>query len=132
MPDGSRFRDDRWTPLRHAAELFLLSLRADPPEGRRPLRKEASDGHFSHIRFLVRWMAAENVRCFRDPDQDPVDRFVAMLRARAGRHASRLSLRPAEGYPGTIRPLPMHPDQLAVHPMMDPIPAGSVGTPHRK
>src|SRR3546814_954348 len=96
MPDGSRFRDDRWTPLRHAAELFLLSLRADPPEGRRPLRKEAIDGHFSHIRFLVRWMAAENVRCFKDLDQDAVDRFVAMLRARPGRNASRLSLRPAE------------------------------------
>src|SRR3546814_15291691 len=69
MPDGSRFRDDRWTPLRHAAELFLLSLRADPPEGRRPLRKEAIDGHFSHIRFLVRWMAAENVRCFKRSEE---------------------------------------------------------------
>jgi integrase len=132
MPDGSRFGDDQWTPLRHAAELFLLSLRGDPPEGRMPLRKETVDGHFSHIRFLVRWMAAENVRCFKDLDQDAVDRFVAMLRARPGRNASRLSLSTAEGYLGTIRTFHMQRDKLDDAPLMAPPRAGSVGKRHWK
>src|SRR3546814_6334767 len=113
MPDGSRFRDDRWTPLRHAAELFLLSLRADPPEGRRPLPSEAIVGHFSHIRFLVRWMAAENVRCFKDLDQDAVDRFVAIFLPLPGRNSLRLSLITAVCFLSTSLPFPLPRPPLA-------------------
>src|SRR3546814_3127727 len=77
-------------------------------------------GNFSHVRFLVRWMAGENVRCFKDLDQDAVDRFVAMLRARPGRNASRLSLSTAEGYLGTIRTFHMQRDKLDDAPLMAP------------
>lgn len=132
MPDGSRFGDGQWTPLRHAAELFLRSLRADPPEGRMPLRKETVDGHFSHIRFLVRWMAAENIRYFRDLDQDTVDRFVAMLRARPGRNGASLSLSTAEGHLGTIRTFHMQRDKLDDAPSAAPPRAASIGKRHWK
>src|SRR3546814_13045774 len=77
-------------------------------------------------------MAAENVRCFKDLDQDAVDRFVAMLRARPGRNASRLSLSTAEGYLGTIRTFHMQRDKLDDAPLMAPPRAGSVGTRHWK
>lgn len=132
LPDGSRFSGDQWTPLRQAAELFLLSLRSDPPEGRMPLRKETIHGHFSNIRFLVRWMAAENLRCFGDLDQDAVDRFVAMLRARPGRNAALLSLSTAEGYLGTIRNFHMQRDKLDDSPPAAPPRAASVGKRHWK
>jgi len=132
MPDGSRFSDDQWTLLRHAAELFLLSLRHDPPEGRMPLRKETIRGHFSHIRFLARWMAAENVRRFRDLDQDTVGRFVAMLRARPGRNGALLSLSTAEGHLGTIRTFHMQRDKLDDAPPTAPPRAASVGKRHWK
>src|SRR3546814_15232073 len=77
-------------------------------------------------------MAAENVRCFKDLDQDAVDRFVAMLRARPGRNASRLSLSTAEGYLGTIRTFHMQRDKLDDAPLMAPPRAGSVGKRHWK
>src|SRR3546814_10360109 len=56
-----------------------------------------------------------------------VDRFVAMLRARPGRNASRLSLSTAEGYLGTIRTFHMQRDKLDDAPLMAPPRAGSVG-----
>ncbi len=127
MPDGSRFSGDQWTPLRQAAELFLLSLRSDPPEGRVPLRKESLYGHFSNIRFLVRWMAVENIRCFRDLDQDTVNRFVAMLRARSGRNGASLSLCTAESHLGTIRTFHMQRDKLDDAPPATPPRAAAVG-----
>src|SRR3546814_13264674 len=77
-------------------------------------------------------MAAENVRCFKDLDQDAVDRFVAMLRARPGRNASRLSLSTAEGYLGTIRTFHMQRDKLDDASLMAPPRAGPVGKPHWK
>ncbi len=132
MPDGSRFTDDRWTPLRDAAVLFLLSLRNDPPERRMPLRKATIGGHFSHIRFLVRWMAAENVRCFRDLDRDTVDRFVGMLRARLGRNGALLSLSTAEGHLGTIRTFHMQSDKLEDAPLMAPPRVAAIGKRHWK
>src|SRR3546814_1222952 len=57
-------------------------------------------------------MAAENVRRFRDLDQDTVGRFVAMLRARPGRNGALLSLSTAEGHLGTIRTFHMQRDKL--------------------
>ncbi|HEX7857669.1 MAG TPA: integrase, partial [Sphingobium sp.] len=120
------------TPLRHAAELFLLSLRQDPPEGRMPLRKETIYGHFGNVRFLVRWMATENVRCFRELDQDTVDRFVAMLRARPGRNGALLSISTAEGHLGTIRTFHMQRDKLDDAPLAAPPRASSVGKRHWK
>jgi len=132
MPDGSQFTNDRWTPLRDAAELFLLSLRNDPPEGRMPLRKGTIGGHFSHIRFLVRWMAAENVRCFRDLDRDTVDQFVEMLRARPGRNGALLSLSTAEGHLGTIRTFHMQSDKLEDAPLMAPPRVAAIGKRHWK
>lgn len=132
MPDGSRFSSDRWTPLRHAAELFLLSLRHDPPEGRMPLRKETIYGHFGNIRFLVRWMATENVRSFSELDRDTVDRFVAMLRARRGRNGALLSISTAEGHLGTIRTFHMQRDKLDDAPSAPPPRAASVGKRHWK
>ncbi|WCP16092.1 hypothetical protein sphantq_04588 (plasmid) [Sphingobium sp. AntQ-1] len=132
MPDGSRFCDDQWTPLRYAAELFLLSLRDDPPEGRMPLRKETIRGHFSHIRFLVRWMGTENIRRFKDLDRDAVDRFVAMLRARPGRNGALLSISTAEGHLGTIRTFHMQCDKLDDAPPAPPPRAASVGRRHWK
>jgi hypothetical protein len=132
MPDGSRFNDDKWTPLRDAADLFLFSLRHDPPDGRMPLRKDTIRGHFGHIRFLVRWMATENVRCFRDLDENTVNRFVAMLRARPGRNGALLSLSTAEGHLGTIRTFHMQRDKLDDAPLAPPPRAASVGKRHWK
>jgi len=132
MPDGSRFSEVQWRPLRHAAELFLLSLRSDPPEGRTPLRKDTIRGHFGSIRFLVRWMAVENVRCFRDLDQEAVRRFVAMLRARPGRNGASLSISTAEGYLGMIRTFHMQRDKLDDAPLAAPPRAASVGKGHWK
>jgi integrase len=132
MPDGSRFNDHKWAPLRDAAELFLLSLRHDPPEGRRPLRQETIRGHFGHIRFLVRWMSAENIRRFRDFDEDTADRFVAMLRARPGRNGASLSISTAEGHLGTIRTFHMQRDKLDDAPPAPPPRAASVGKRHWK
>ena len=130
MPDGSRFSDDEWTSLREAAELFLFSLRSDPPEGRTPLRNDTIRGHFSGIRFLVRWMAAENVRCFRNLDRDAISRFVAMLRARPGRNGASLSISTAESYLGTIRTFHMQRDKLDDAPPTAPPRAASVGKGH--
>ena len=132
MPDGSRFSDNEWTPLREAAELFLLSLRSDPPEGRTTLRKDTIRGHFGGIRFLVRWMAAENVRCFRNLDQEAISRFVAMLRARPGRNGASLSISTAESYLGTIRTFHMQRDKLDDAPPNAPPRAASVGRGHWK
>ncbi len=132
MPDGSRFSDDQWTPLRFAAEMFLLSLWHDPPEGRMPLRKDTIRGHFSRVRFLVRWMAVENVRKFRDLDRDTIDRFVAMLCSRRGRNGALLSLSTAEGYLGTIRTFHMQLVKLDDAPSEPPPRAASVGRRHWK
>lgn len=132
MPDGGRFSDDQWKPLRNAAELFLLSLRDDPPEGRMPLRKSTIRGHFSHIRFLVRWMAVENVRKFKDLDEDTIDQFVAMLRARRGRSGALLSLSTAEGYLGMIRTFHMQRNKLDDAPSVPPPRAASIGKRHWK
>lgn len=132
MPDESRFSDDQWTPLRRAAELFLLSLLHDPPEGRMPLRENTIRGHFSHIRFLVRWMAAENVRCFTDLDEATVDRFVAMLCARRGRNGELLSLSTAEGHLGSIRTFHMQRVKLDDAPAAPPPRAASLGKRHWK
>jgi len=127
MPDGSRFSDPGWTGLRHAAEAFLLSLITDPPEGRAPLRQATLHDRFSHIRFLVRWMAAENVRSFRDLDEDAVHRFVAMLRERPGRNGEMLSLSTAEGYLGAIRTFHMQRAKLADAPPTAPQRLSSMG-----
>lgn len=132
MPDGGRFSDDQWKPLRSAAELFLLSLLHDPPEGRRPLRKSTIQGHFGNIRFLVRWMAVEDVRRFGELDKDTIDRFVAMLRARRGRNGALLSLSTAEGHLGTIRTFHMQRDKLDDAPPAAPPRAASIGKRHWK
>lgn len=130
MPDGSRFSDPEWTGLRQAAEAFLLSLLLDPPEGRRALRLHTLHTRFGHIRFLVRWMAGEGVLSFRDLDRDAVDRFVAMLRARAGRNDKLLSLSTAEGYLGAIRTFHMQRDKLDDAPPTAPPRASAIGKRH--
>jgi integrase len=131
MPDGSRFSDDQWTPLRHAAELFLLSLRPIRPKG--GCRSQGNGRWPLQPHPLPRSMDGSRERpMLQDLDQDAVDRFVAMLRARPGRNASRLSLSTAEGYLGTIRTFHMQRDKLDDAPLMAPPRAASVGKRHWK
>lgn len=130
MPDGSPFSDPFWTPLRDVAEAFLLSLLNDPPEGRVPLRRGTVDTRFGHVRFLVRWMAAEGVRSFHDLDQDAVDRFVTTLRARRGRNGRPLSLSTAESYLGMIRTFHMQRDKLEDAPPTSPHRVSAIGKRH--
>ena len=60
MPDGSRFTSREWSPLRHAAKRFLLSLHEDPPGSqRRPLSLRSFPGVFRTLRSIILWMAAD-------------------------------------------------------------------------
>jgi len=84
LPDGSRFTDPAWAPLRKTAKAFLISLRNDPPAGRRPLRDSTLVSTFHRMAVLIRWMAAERYECFAAVDAAAAERFLATMRRRAG------------------------------------------------
>ena len=89
LPDGSCFGDPQWTEWRAAAKLFLWSLKADPPPGRRSVRAGTLLGYFTLLRLLISWMTAEGCRRFIDLDRADSERFLADIASRPGTRSGK-------------------------------------------
>lgn len=104
MPDGSRFTSREWSPLRHAAKRFLLSLHENPPGSqRRPLSLRSFPGVFRTLRSIILWMAADGTRRFADIDEPAIDRFLTALEDRRGNAGGPLAVATVQNHLGLLR-----------------------------
>lgn len=117
MPDGSRFSDGLWRPLREPAKQLVWSLHADPPPGRNAVALHTLSVYAFYLRAIILWMVDNHLSRWADLDRQAIRRLFADLGAR---RKSRLAYATARNYHWLVKAFHEQRLKLADAPPMPP------------